>query len=228
MMLKLPLQADPNPDHGPQLAPGRRQPVRVPPSCPSASLSPVHIRFPRAGGPLVEAYASILLPSRGAPTASLQQPSSALRSSKSWGRPRRGSGSGPPRSHTPPWTPGLPATPPGRTARRPPARPGIAPCRPPLPPRPSRRAAPRPRAAPPRRPRRTAYRRQRALPPGLPPGERARPRPLGRNDAPTLTVARAVARGELSDGQWARLAPLLPPQKPVVGRSAKDHRAFPR
>ena len=31
-------------------------------------------------------------------------------------------------------------------------------------------------------------------------------------------------RHELSDEQWARLAPLLPPQKPKTGRPARDHR----
>ena len=31
-------------------------------------------------------------------------------------------------------------------------------------------------------------------------------------------------RGELSDGQWERLRPLLPPQKAWTGRPAKDHR----
>lgn len=31
-------------------------------------------------------------------------------------------------------------------------------------------------------------------------------------------------RGELSDAQWARRAPLLPPQKPTVGQPAHDHR----
>ena len=29
---------------------------------------------------------------------------------------------------------------------------------------------------------------------------------------------------ELSDVQWARLAPLLPPQRPRMGRPPKDHR----
>ncbi len=33
-----------------------------------------------------------------------------------------------------------------------------------------------------------------------------------------------MARHELSDAQWARLAPLLPPQKPATGRPAHDHR----
>lgn len=31
-------------------------------------------------------------------------------------------------------------------------------------------------------------------------------------------------RHELTDAQWARLAPLLPPQKPQRGRPARDHR----
>jgi transposase len=31
-------------------------------------------------------------------------------------------------------------------------------------------------------------------------------------------------RHELTDAQWARLAPLLPPQKPATGRPARDHR----
>ena len=31
-------------------------------------------------------------------------------------------------------------------------------------------------------------------------------------------------RHELTDEQWARLAPLLPPQKPARGRPARDHR----
>jgi transposase len=33
-----------------------------------------------------------------------------------------------------------------------------------------------------------------------------------------------VRRHELTDGQWERLRPLLPPQRPVTGRPAKDHR----
>jgi transposase len=33
-----------------------------------------------------------------------------------------------------------------------------------------------------------------------------------------------MRRGELTDEQWEKLAPLLPPQKPAVGREAKDHR----
>jgi transposase len=31
-------------------------------------------------------------------------------------------------------------------------------------------------------------------------------------------------RHELTDEQWARIAPLLPPQKPRTGRPAEDHR----
>nr|MBA2617701.1 IS5 family transposase [Rubrobacter sp.] len=31
-------------------------------------------------------------------------------------------------------------------------------------------------------------------------------------------------KDELADGQWARLLPLLPPQRPARGRPAKDHR----
>ena len=33
-------------------------------------------------------------------------------------------------------------------------------------------------------------------------------------------------RRELTDAPWARLAPLLPPQKPWCGRPAKDHRGI--
>src|SRR5579884_2523895 len=33
-----------------------------------------------------------------------------------------------------------------------------------------------------------------------------------------------MRRGELTDEQWEKLAPLLPPQKPKVGRPARDHR----
>jgi transposase len=35
-----------------------------------------------------------------------------------------------------------------------------------------------------------------------------------------------VRRHELSDAQWARLAPLLPPQRPATGRPAHDHRTI--
>ena len=33
-----------------------------------------------------------------------------------------------------------------------------------------------------------------------------------------------MRRGELTDEQWEKLAPLLPPQRPEVGRPAQDHR----
>lgn len=33
-----------------------------------------------------------------------------------------------------------------------------------------------------------------------------------------------MRRGERTDEQWEKLAPLLPPQKPKVGRPAQDHR----
>jgi transposase len=35
---------------------------------------------------------------------------------------------------------------------------------------------------------------------------------------------RALGRGDLSNAQWQRLLPLLPPQKPKTGRPAIDHR----
>ena len=33
-----------------------------------------------------------------------------------------------------------------------------------------------------------------------------------------------MTRGDLTNRQWERLAPLLPPQKPKTGRPAHDHR----
>lgn len=33
-----------------------------------------------------------------------------------------------------------------------------------------------------------------------------------------------IRRHELTDTQWERLQPLLPPQRPTTGRPAKDHR----
>ena len=33
-------------------------------------------------------------------------------------------------------------------------------------------------------------------------------------------------RGDLTNEQWERLAPLLPPQKPATGKPAKDHRTI--
>lgn len=35
-----------------------------------------------------------------------------------------------------------------------------------------------------------------------------------------------MRRHELTDEQWERLAPLLPPDKPVTGRPNKDHRTI--
>ena len=35
-----------------------------------------------------------------------------------------------------------------------------------------------------------------------------------------------MSRDELSDPAWARLAPLLPPQRPRTGRPARDHRTI--
>ena len=35
-----------------------------------------------------------------------------------------------------------------------------------------------------------------------------------------------MRRGELTDEQWEKLSPLLPPQKPEVGRPAQDHRVI--
>src|SRR5918995_1454923 len=33
-----------------------------------------------------------------------------------------------------------------------------------------------------------------------------------------------TTRGELTNAQWGRLAPLLPPEKPATGKPNKDHR----
>ena len=35
-----------------------------------------------------------------------------------------------------------------------------------------------------------------------------------------------MGRGDLTDQQWQQLQPLLPPQKPIIGRPAKDHRTI--
>lgn len=35
-----------------------------------------------------------------------------------------------------------------------------------------------------------------------------------------------MRRHDLTDDQWERLAPLLPPQRPATGRPAKDHRTI--
>jgi transposase len=36
------------------------------------------------------------------------------------------------------------------------------------------------------------------------------------------SVAHVVRRGELTDAQWAKLEPLLPPRKPKTGKPNKD------
>jgi transposase len=38
------------------------------------------------------------------------------------------------------------------------------------------------------------------------------------------TSNQTVGRGDLSNAEWQRLLPLLPPQKPKTGRPAVDHR----
>jgi transposase len=38
------------------------------------------------------------------------------------------------------------------------------------------------------------------------------------------SIERRMRRRERTDEQWEKLCPLLPPQKPKVGREAKDHR----
>lgn len=40
----------------------------------------------------------------------------------------------------------------------------------------------------------------------------------------TLATSKKQGRGDLSSQQWQRLEPLLPAQKPQVGRPANDHR----
>jgi transposase len=42
--------------------------------------------------------------------------------------------------------------------------------------------------------------------------------------AQTLQGLRSMNRHDLTDKQWARLLPLLPPQKPWTGRPNEDHR----
>ena len=49
---------------------------------------------------------------------------------------------------------------------------------------------------------------------------RQQPRHL---DCPQLQVLQ-ITDLALSDEQWARISPLLPPQKPVIGRPMLDHR----
>ena len=37
---------------------------------------------------------------------------------------------------------------------------------------------------------------------------------------------RSVGRGDLTDQQWRKIGPLLPAQKPRIGRPSKDHRTI--
>jgi transposase len=46
--------------------------------------------------------------------------------------------------------------------------------------------------------------------------------PTGGNATPPAEFA--APKREMSDAQWTKVAPLLPPQKPVTGRPAHDHR----
>jgi transposase len=41
---------------------------------------------------------------------------------------------------------------------------------------------------------------------------------------PPLRVPAPATSGELTDAEWARMQPLLPPQRPPVGRPNHDHR----
>jgi len=40
----------------------------------------------------------------------------------------------------------------------------------------------------------------------------------------SAALPRAAVSGELSDAEWERVRPLLPPQKPTTGRPRHDHR----
>jgi transposase len=51
---------------------------------------------------------------------------------------------------------------------------------------------------------------------------RARQTPT-QSSTPRVQVLEAASL-DLTDEQWARIAPLLPPQKPVIGRPMLDHR----
>lgn len=42
----------------------------------------------------------------------------------------------------------------------------------------------------------------------------------------TTSDMNSTNRGDLTDKEWERLQPLLPPQKPAVGRPAHDHRTI--
>ncbi len=50
----------------------------------------------------------------------------------------------------------------------------------------------------------------------------ARTQSQSTNDRPILPAA--LARGALTDAEWARVRPVLPPQKPKTGRPRYDHR----
>ena len=39
-----------------------------------------------------------------------------------------------------------------------------------------------------------------------------------------ITQEEEIGRGDLTDAQWVKLKPLLPPQKARTGKPAKDHR----
>jgi hypothetical protein len=45
-----------------------------------------------------------------------------------------------------------------------------------------------------------------------------------RDMVPAPAVILTLPRGTLSDAEWERVLPLLPPQKPTVGRPRHDHR----
>lgn len=53
---------------------------------------------------------------------------------------------------------------------------------------------------------------------------RARDRPAS-TDLPTIQVLSSPTL-ELSEERWAQISPLLPPQRPAIGRPAHDHRAI--
>jgi transposase len=66
----------------------------------------------------------------------------------------------------------------------------------------------------------SAFRRRHQAVAGRCHAARRPPAPPG---GPALQVLPA-ADPDLTDAQWARIAPLLPPQKPRTGRPARDHR----
>jgi hypothetical protein len=53
---------------------------------------------------------------------------------------------------------------------------------------------------------------------------RARRQPPATADPPVQTLCASPL--ELTDGRWARIAPLLPPQRPPTGRPNRDHRTI--